>query len=238
MFLATLPAVTAAIRLPGLRVGRAGPAQMVAEPAINAPPPTLAPPAKKRLNVRIDDTWYDLTNWRAAHPAGTHWIDAYDGADATEVMYAFHSDRAMSMMQRLPKSKAPPTDVAPPAASSYAFRALREKLVADGWWRVSPLMEARKLLPWFSFTALGAVLARRSGLAAALGAIACLAIGNTLSGWLSHDFVHGRSRWAWTMRGFGELVGGMSTTWWSVRRALQRSPRLACPGVPRVQCPS
>ena len=212
-----------AIRLPGLRVGRAGPAQMVAEPAINAPPPTLAPPAKKRLNVRIDDTWYDLTNWRAAHPAGTHWIDAYDGADATEVMYAFHSDRAMSMMQRLPKSKAPPTDVAPPAASSYAFRALREKLVADGWWRVSPLMEARKLLPWFSFTALGAVLARRSGLAAALGAIACLAIGNTLSGWLSHDFVHGRSRWAWTMRGFGELVGGMSTTWWSMKHNMHHA---------------
>ena len=220
--LATLLAA-GAIRLPGLRVGRAGPAQMVAEPAINAPPPTLAPPAKKRLNVRIDDTWYDLTNWRAAHPAGTHWIDAYDGADATEVMYAFHSDRAMSMMQRLPKSKAPPTDVAPPAASSYAFRALREKLVADGWWRVSPLMEARKLLPWFSFTALGAVLARRSGLAAALGAIACLAIGNTLSGWLSHDFVHGRSRWAWTMRGFGELVGGMSTTWWSMKHNMHHA---------------
>ena len=70
MFLVILPAAAAAIRLPGLRVGRAGHAQMVAEPAINAPPPTLAPPAKKRLNVRIDDTWYDLTNWRAAHPAG------------------------------------------------------------------------------------------------------------------------------------------------------------------------
>merc|ERR1719310_1098131 len=84
-------------------------------------------------------------------------------------------------------------------------------------------MEARKLLPWFSFTALGAVLARRSGFAAALGAIACLAIGNTLSGWLSHDFVHGRSRWAWMMRGFGELVGGMSTTWWSMKHNMHHA---------------
>ena len=171
MFLATLPAAAAAIRLPGLRVGRAGHAQMVVEPAINAPSaPTSRRFAKKRLNVRIDDTWYDLTNWRAAHPAGTHRIDAYDGADATEVMYAFHSDRAMSMMQRAAEVEAAQTNVAPPAASSYAFRALREKLVADGWWRVSPLMEARKLLPWFSFTALGAVRARAVGLAAALGA--------------------------------------------------------------------
>ena len=38
-----------------------------------------------RLNIRIDDEWYDLTNWRAAHPAGTHWIDAYKNQDATEV---------------------------------------------------------------------------------------------------------------------------------------------------------
>ena len=62
--------LTAIALAPGFRrFGRVGNAQMVAEPAINAPPPTLAPPAKKRLNVRIDDTWYDLTNWRAAHPA-------------------------------------------------------------------------------------------------------------------------------------------------------------------------
>ena len=27
--------------------------------------------------VRIDDVWYDLSLWRAAHPGGTHWIDLY-----------------------------------------------------------------------------------------------------------------------------------------------------------------
>ena len=40
---------------------------------------------KGRLNIRIDDEWYDMTNWRAAHPAGAHWIDAYKNSDATEV---------------------------------------------------------------------------------------------------------------------------------------------------------
>jgi cytochrome b involved in lipid metabolism len=58
-----------------------------------------APPQqqqKDRLNIRIDDEWYDLTNWRMAHPAGAHWIDAYKNQDATEVMYGFHSDKAMA----------------------------------------------------------------------------------------------------------------------------------------------
>ena len=56
-----------------------------------------------RLNIRIDDNWYDLTLWRQAHPAGTHWIDAYNNSDATEVMYGFHSDAALNMVPRLPK---------------------------------------------------------------------------------------------------------------------------------------
>ena len=66
--------------------------------------------AKERLHVRIDDEWYDLTNWRMAHPAGAHWIDAYKDSDATEVMYGFHSDKGMGMIKRLPRSKAPPVD--------------------------------------------------------------------------------------------------------------------------------
>jgi len=45
--------------------------------------------------------------------------------------------------------------------------------------------------------------------------VTLLACGNTLSGWLAHDYVHGRSRWSSFMRPFGELIGGMSTTWWS-----------------------
>ena len=81
---------------------------MVAEPAINcgsADAASRRPTFCLLISGSTTHAVVDLTNWRAAHPAGTHWIDAYDGADATEVMYAFHSDRAMSMMQRLPKSK-------------------------------------------------------------------------------------------------------------------------------------
>ena len=56
------------------------------------------------LDVRVHGTWYDLSGWRKAHPAGAHWIDWYDGRDATEVMDAFHSQKGREMYKRLPKS--------------------------------------------------------------------------------------------------------------------------------------
>ena len=42
-----------------------------------------------------------------------------------------------------------------------------------------------------------------------------LGISNTIAGWLSHDYVHGRGKWADLMRPFGHICGGMSPTWWS-----------------------
>lgn len=178
----------------------------------------LSLPARRacRLNVRIDDEWYDLTNWRAAHPAGTHWIDAYNNTDATEVMYGFHSDAALGMIQRLPKPKGAVPDLAPPSKATYAFRELRRQLVADGWYKPNVWGETKKLLPWLASTVAGVSLARRAtNPLQAFCAILLLAVGNTLSGWLAHDYVHGRGWWPTLMRPFGELVGGMSTTWWS-----------------------
>ena len=119
------------------------------------------------------------------------------------------------MFKRLPNSKAPPEGIAPPSASTYAFRELRQRLVEEGWFKIHPLGELQKLAPWSAVTAAGVWLARRSGFWSAFAGVVCLAIGNSLAGWLSHDYVHGRQPFAWAMRGFGELIGGMSTTWWS-----------------------
>merc|ERR1719261_118798 len=44
-----------------------------------------------------------------------------------------------------------------------------------------------------------------------------------LAGWLAHDYVHGRSPFCMAMRGFGELVGGMSTTWWSMKHNMHHA---------------
>jgi len=174
------------------------------------------PPKPNRLNIRIDDQWYDLTEWRAAHPAGQHWIDAYNNSDATEVMYGFHSDQGLSMMRRLPKSKNPPLDVAPPSDITYSFRDFRQQLINDGWFRPRVWGEVKKILPWLAATAGGVALIRRAtNPLQTFAAVFMLACSNTLSGWLSHDYVHGRSSFAWLMRPFGELIGGMSTSWWS-----------------------
>lgn len=174
---------------------------------------------KGRLNVRIDDEWYDLTNWRAAHPAGAHWIDAYNNSDATEVMYGFHSDRGIGMIKFLPRSKNPPEHVRPPTKATYAFRALQRQLVDEGWYRPHVWGEAKKLLPWLVTLVAGVMLLSRKAVGGGplrtLAGIICLGVSNTLSGWLAHDYVHGRNLFCTAMRGYGELVSGMSTTWWS-----------------------
>jgi len=169
---------------------------------------------RDRLVVRIDDRWVDLTGWRKAHPAGSHWIDVYKNADATEVMYGFHSDTAMSMLQRLPAARPEDIPMGVPEVTPHtrAFRALRAKLVEEGWFNRHPLMEAGTLSGYL-LTMGAAVAAAKTGhlwLAALM-----LAISNTSAGWIAHDYIHGRGWWSMFMRGFGELGGGMSATWWS-----------------------
>lgn len=179
---------------------------------------------RDRLVVRFDDEWVDLTGWRKAHPAGSHWIDLYHNNDATEVMHAFHSDNAKGMLARLPKARAediPQGDDAPGEVTPLTrnFRKLREKLTADGWFKRNPLMEAGTLLGWVATMTLAAVMARHN----ALLSILLLAVSNTSSGWIAHDYVHGRGRWCSLMRCFGQLGAGLSVTWWSDKHNLHHA---------------
>lgn len=186
--------------------------------------PTPQGRKRDRLVVRMDDEWYDLTGWRKAHPSGSHWIDLYNNADATEVMYAFHSDTARKMLPRLPKARPneiptgedAPIDVSP---VSRAFRALRVKLEEEGWFKRKAWPEAKNLIKWSALMGVAAAFARRNALISAL----MLGIANTSAGWLAHDYVHGRGKWAMTMRAFGMLGGGMSPTWWSDKHNLHHA---------------
>jgi len=177
---------------------------------------------KKRLVVRFHDKWVDLTGWRNAHPAGTHWIDLYENADATEVMEAFHSEKALKMLDRLPPAREEdvPKDVPPPSKVTYAFRELRKKLEAEGWYKRTFLGEAAHLAGWTA-TMATAIFAAKTG--HPVWAAIWLAISNTGAGWLAHDYTHGRGPWCSFMRGFGELGGGMSTTWWSDKHNLHHA---------------
>jgi len=168
------------------------------------------------LDVRIHDTWYDLSGWRKAHPAGSHWIDWYDGRDATEVMDAFHSEKARGMWQRLPKSKEDVVeqlkkDVPDATPTQYAFRDLRDELETDGWFERDMIHEAKLLGIWVAL-AVGAVTTAHTALPVS---IMLTALVMTQAGWLGHDYVHGVDKFSDFMRQFTTFAGGLGATWWS-----------------------
>lgn len=169
------------------------------------------------LDVRIHNTWYDLSGWRKAHPAGPHWIDWYDGRDATEVMDAFHTAKGREMYKRLPKSTPANIQVLSrlnvPEDSSIqiAFRQLRDRLEADGWWNRDLKREATLLAIWFSLC-VGAALTA-STLPVVSIVLASLAFTN--AGWLGHDYVHGVDAFSDEMRLFAAYAAGLGVTWWS-----------------------
>ena len=168
------------------------------------------------LDVRIHNTWYDLSGWRQAHPAGAHWIDWYDGRDATEIMDAFHSEKGRSMYQRLPKSKPDTADLLeaatpPDSPTQIAFRKLRDELEQDGWWERDMLHEVTLLGIWAALVGAAALSAHTLPIASA----AFLGFSMTAAGWLGHDYVHGVDNFANRMRNFAALAAGLSPTWWS-----------------------
>lgn len=168
------------------------------------------------LDVRIHGKWYDLSGWRAAHPAGPHWIDWYDGRDATEVMDGFHSAKGRKMYQRLPASK--PDSVAmlaavtpPDSSTQLAFRDLRSQLETDGWWERDMIHEATQIGIW------AALVLTAGTLAHILPPLSCflLALSMTAAGWLGHDYIHGVDKFAFAIRNFAAVAAGLAPTWWS-----------------------
>mgnify|MGYP000378855681 CR=1 FL=1 len=168
------------------------------------------------LDVRIHSDWYDLSGWRKAHPAGPHWIDWYDGRDATEVMDAFHSKKGREMYQRLPKSTPEiaavlDASVGPYSQTELNFRKLRDQLEEDGWWDRDFVHEGKLLAIWGSLV-VGAAATAES--APPLSTF-LLALSMTNAGWLGHDYIHGIDKFTDFMRPFAAVAAGLGPTWWS-----------------------
>lgn len=168
------------------------------------------------LDVRIHGEWYDLTGWRKAHPAGDHWIDWYDGRDATEVMDAFHSDKGRAMYKRLPKSKeavlpALEAMATPDSPTQIAFRKLRQDLEAEGFWERDLGHELRLLGIWGGLVVGAALLVQSVPLLSTF----MLGLSMTAAGWLGHDYIHGVDDFANRLRNFAALAAGLLPTWWS-----------------------
>lgn len=167
------------------------------------------------LDVRIHGTWYDLLHWRNAHPAGESWIDMYKNRDCTEVMDAFHSEKARKMWQRLPKSnemvaKQLETSVTAVTPVQKEFRKLRMKLESEGWFERDLVHEA-KLLFILSSLFIGAAVS-----AASLPVLSTvlLSLAFTNSGWIGHDYIHGTDKFCIRMRMLAPLLGGLGCSWW------------------------
>ena len=168
------------------------------------------------LDVRIHGKWYDLSGWRKAHPAGAHWIDWYDGRDATEVMDAFHSAKGRAMYKRLPLSTpetaaALEASVPPYSQTELSFRKLRDQLEADGWWDRDFVHEGTLLAIWTSLVVAAGLTADS---VAPLSSF-LLALSMTNAGWLGHDYIHGVDKFSNFMRPFAAVAAGLGATWWS-----------------------
>lgn len=235
-FLATAIPTTRAFQIGSPLTKRAHPFALAS--AVATPPSTAAPDGmvydcdengnfitvplcndeecRASLDVRIHGNWYDLSGWRKAHPSGSHWIDMYDGRDATEVMDAFHTKRGREMYSRLPKSDPKTVSMLSTTVPSdtdvqMAFRDLRAELESDGWWDRDLFVEA-KLLAILGSLAVGAVLTAHD--APALS-IMLTSLTFTNAGWIGHDYIHGVDKFCEKMRMLSPTVCGISPTWWS-----------------------
>jgi acyl-lipid Delta6-acetylenase / acyl-lipid (9-3)-desaturase len=172
------------------------------------------------LDVRIHNVWYNLDGWRKAHPAGSHWIDWYDGRDATEVMDAFHSKKARGMYQRLPKTEETTArmleeQAEPDSQTTLNFRELFKQLEDDGWWERDVGHELRLLSIWASCF-FGSAFLAHSDLAGSWSlSTFLLSLFFTQSGWLGHDYVHGKDPWSDRLRQLTTAFAGLGVTWWS-----------------------
>jgi fatty acid desaturase len=103
-------------------------------------------------------------------------------------------------------------DVTP---AQRAFRELRSKLIADGWFARNYAIEGAHLAAWAGCVAAGIACARAAS--PLLNALAFLPLGLsfTAAGWLAHDYIHGRGGFCTAMRHFGGWGAGFGATMWS-----------------------
>lgn len=111
-----------------------------------------------------------------------------------------------------PLAAPPPAPQAPPASAAglpdvtpaqRAFRRLRARLHADGWWEREWGAEARQLACWAACVGVAVALARGGAAGPVWGprlAFLPLGLSFTAAGWLAHDYIHGRGPFCSAMR--------------------------------------
>ena len=131
-------------------------------------------------------------------------------------MDGFHSEKAMEMYKRLPKSKeenlgALEANAVPDSATQLAFRKLREELQEEGYWQRDLVHESKLIGIWGSLVVGAGLLAHSVPVLSSF----LLALSMTAAGWLGHDYIHGIDPFAFRLRNFAGAAAGLLPTWWS-----------------------
>eukprot|EP00040_Diaphanoeca_grandis_P010559 m.54106 g.54106 ORF g.54106 m.54106 type:complete len:400 (+) comp21867_c0_seq1:179-1378(+) len=164
------------------------------------------------VQLAINGEWYDLEKWAKKHPGGAAILSHYQDEDATEVFYSLHSEKAIQQlkhMKPIDRKEAPPTA----CKLDVEFRALADKLKAEGWWERSFVEDMKLLLPIVAMIVWGTLYSYTYPLTSMF----VIGIAMEQAGWLGHDSVHARNdRYceflATWLPGF---VNGQDKIWWS-----------------------
>ncbi|CEM28175.1 unnamed protein product [Vitrella brassicaformis CCMP3155] len=153
---------------------------------------TEAPVGEKRVEMRVGDRVYDVTQFVKRHPGGSV-IAYYAQQDATDAFDAFHqrSDKAKKVLNSLPSRPVADHDAKSFSAGDRAFiedfRSFRQELIDEGYFDPSYAHVAYRLVELVAMFVLHFWLLSigRWGLAAIVGGIA-----TGRAGWVQHEGGH------------------------------------------------
>jgi len=152
--------------------------------------------------------------WRKRHLAGSHWIDWYDGRDATEVMDAFHSEKERHMYKRSPRGHKKEKS----ALLEQFTHTMSLSWIAQWTRKRGMLVGARYMKTEYT------IIGIRGGLVAAAALVTKLAplVSQYLlvgleydrgwAGWLGHDSIHGVDPFTDKLRKTCYRCGGVTNT--------------------------
>ncbi|CAF0964242.1 unnamed protein product [Rotaria magnacalcarata] len=171
-----------------------------------------------RLCLFINGKWYDLTQWQNIHPGGREILQHLNGKDATDAFYALHSEDAFKRLSNLKPCSPLQTQYTLPYVETtnltLSFRQLREKLIKEGHFNRSLFWETFYQISVYVMCLLGTFCHFYWGYN--LLAMIIIGFGMQQSGWIGHDYAHGRGTWMrWLCRTLSGFINAFSPTWWS-----------------------
>uniref|UniRef100_A0A8C1GJL4 Cytochrome b5 heme-binding domain-containing protein n=1 Tax=Cyprinus carpio TaxID=7962 RepID=A0A8C1GJL4_CYPCA len=157
--------------------------------------------------IVVERKVYNVSQWVKRHPGGLRIIGHYAGEDATDAFHAFHPNIQLVRKYMKPlligelEASEPSQDRQKNGALVEDFRALRERLEAEGCFKTQPLFFILHLGHILLLEAIALMLLWYFGTGWINTAIVSviLATAQSQAGWLQHDFGHlsvfKNSRW-------------------------------------------